>query len=184
MVEWLLVPKITSFTETTLEFFLRIHRMWWIVLACILLLLLAAELWAWCWHSMVAHGSRSTSVSTTHKKHHQDQDDMAHNDFSWIVVLLIFFALCLFVVYCIGVMLIPTSTPFWGALVISLWITAFLLFLLQYYIHHTYHNLSSRWHNYEWFQHMTLDHYLHHMDESCNYGITNHIIDDWFGTYR
>jgi sterol desaturase/sphingolipid hydroxylase (fatty acid hydroxylase superfamily) len=152
---------------------------------CIVFVLLAS-LWAWVWHSIVCHklSSYLNPVSKTHSIHHNNLEDAAHRDFSWVAAVLFSLALGLFVLYFILTSIFPKRQTFWILLCLSLWITAATIFLFQYYMHYSYHNPSSLLHDYQWFQHMTLDHYLHHVDDTCNYGITNHWMDYIFGTYK
>lgn len=159
--------------------------MWWILLILVICLawVILTLVFSWCWHALISH-TQVPGVAQTHLVHHQDVDDLAHRDFYWIAVLLLLLTLALFTVYVLGIVLYPVSVPFWEWLVFFLWLVPVLIFILEYYLHYSYHQDDSWLGHYSWFQQLRADHYAHHQDETVNYGISNHWVDWLMGKYK
>jgi len=140
----------------------------------LIILILLSEVAGYFWHNLV-HNDNAPGVYETHKIHHQaDLTHEAHEDFYWVIVLLILLGVFLFFVrnYISLYYLIP------GYLIVT------LVFVWNWYVHSAYH-VQNHWLNrYKWFQIDKKIHLQHHVNPWKNYGIASHFSDVIFGTYE
>ncbi len=146
------------------------------LLILILLTIILTEIAAYFWH-IFSHEDYSLWVRQTHKFHHvSDVSHEAHGDFFWVVVLLLGLGVILaFLVFMGKISLVPT---------LVVYITAWIVFLWNWYIHSAYH-IEDHWLNqYEWFCKDKEIHFQHHINPRANYSIASHFSDKLFGSYQ
>jgi len=144
-----------------------------LILVYIMVLIVAAEIFAYLWHRW-AHTVYSGPIHNTHQVHHTNEEDVADNDFGWIVLLLLFITGGLGLLWWVGV------PQFW-CLITGL--TAIIVLTVNWYVHRSYHCPDSYLRQYSWFQRWTLDHYVHHSNPEKHYGIVSCWGDRLGGTW-
>lgn len=134
---------------------------------------------AYFWHSYIAHTPTVPGVHDTHKIHHNaDLTHEAHEDFFWVILILMALGAGLITIWYQGYIPIPIV---YITLAYSLLV---LVFVWNWYIHSAYH-IPNHWLNeYEWFQKDKKMHLQHHVNPWVNYGIASHFSDIIFGTYE
>jgi len=142
-------------------------------------LIYLSELGAYFWHRYGTHEDyipNLLGVQETHKKHHTIIEDLAHGDFFYVAIFLLFFALFLIYLYYIKVISF--------LLILSIYIPIFIASLYSYFIHSAYH-IDDHWLlKYEWFRNDKRIHFHHHKDQTTNYGIATHFCDVIFDTFN
>ena len=122
-------------------------------------------------------GQLTGYISDTHKIHHEGPlTDEAHLDFLWILmffaIVVLFFSIICYYNY------LPIIPVFIGIA------TMFSIFLLNWYIHTTYHQENHWLSQFEWFKEAKRKHLIHHYRPRKNYGILTQIGDVLFGSYN
>lgn len=145
----------------------------------IIIVIIIAQISAYFWHRIGAHTDLvGSKIHETHKNHHEDTlDDKAHEDFYWAFIFLIGLYFLSAVLYQIKILNLSMSI-----LLPSLF---FFIFVLNWYIHQSYHTENHWLNNFEWFRQNKALHYQHHYNPKNNYDIVMpSIIDRIFGTYQ
>jgi len=170
----------------------------YIVLAIylVILIILATEFTAYLWHSWGAHTDIVPGVHDTHREHHvADLDHKAHEDFFWIILLLIIFGFLLFWLYHRGYSEYIYRNFLRGKIenyndkmikfgLILFYLLIVSVFTWNWYIHQAYHTKNHWLNKYDWFKNDKKIHFQHHVDPTVNYGIASHFSDVIFGTYE
>lgn len=132
---------------------------------------------SWTWHRVAAHTDILRPVGDTHHQHHTAGiDHQAHEDFIWVLVVMIALGALLACGWNLGLCS--------GNLAVTVMLTAVSVFVWEWYIHSAYHTSGHWLERFEWFQKDRLDHFVHHIFPDKNYGISTHIFDVAMGTYR
>ncbi len=140
---------------------------------------IAAEIGSFCWHNFSAHTDIIPGIHATHKIHHtSDLSHEAHEDFYYIVVILIIIGLGLIYLWYYNLLLID---PNYLAIGYSIFVS---VFVWNWYVHSAYH-IQNHWlNNFDWFKLDKKIHLQHHVDPTVNYGIASHFCDIIMGTYE
>ncbi len=136
---------------------------------------LLSEFGAYLWHRYSAHTDLIPGVGDTHHIHHTaDLTHEAHEDFYWIIIILLLMGL--FIIVLKHYINIKYMLLIYGVVTI--------VFIWNWYIHSAYH-IPNHWLNtYEWFRRDKHIHLQHHVNPDVNYGIASHFSDVIFGTYE
>ena len=139
-------------------------------------IVIGAEFGAYAWHRF-AHTDIAPPVRQTHRTHHlADLTHEAHEDFYWVILLLLIGLIPIIGIWYYEI--VPIVYP------IVVYLTVFLVFLWNWYIHSAYH-IPNHWLNqYKWFKRDKRIHLQHHINPRSNYGIASHFNDIIFGTYE
>tara|TARA_R110002153_G_scaffold273288_1_gene443674 strand:- start:1171 stop:1671 length:501 start_codon:yes stop_codon:yes gene_type:complete len=137
-------------------------------------LIYLSEIGGYFWHRIFAHQDIIPMVRESHRIHHTDIDDKAHEDFIYVCFFLfVYFWALLYLWY---------KTYINLALFLVLYFGVFLPFVWSWYIHSAYH-IEAHWLNgYSWFRRDKRIHMQHHADPKTNYGIATHFTDEIMGT--
>lgn len=143
-----------------------------------LVIIFASEFGAYLWHRF-AHTNIIPEVHDTHRIHHEaDLRHEAHEDFFWVILILIALGISLIVAWYYRFMPIPFIY-----FIIS-YLLVVMVFVWNWYVHSAYH-IPNHWLNgFSWFKQDKKIHLQHHVNPSVNYGIASHFSDVIFGTYE
>lgn len=131
-----------------------------------------AEVGAYFWHRL-AHVM--PPIKQTHDIHHRIIDDQAHQDFLYILGILIIYLITLSWLY--------YKEKLSLKYLLVLYIPVLLVSIWNWYIHAAYH-IENHWLNsYEWFKQDKRIHMQHHRNEATNYSIASHFSDIIFETF-
>ena len=147
-----------------------------VYLIVIVITIVGAEFGAYLWHRF-AHTDIVPPIRKTHKIHHQaDLTHEAHEDFYWVISLLLLGLVGIFIIYYYE--LIPIIYP------LVLYSLVVFVFVWNWYIHSAYH-IPNHWLNqYEWFRNDKRIHMQHHLNPKTNYGIATHFTDEILNTFE
>ena len=145
-----------------------------IILFLIVLTVLVSEVMGYLWHRFAAHNDNP--VGDTHRIHHDaDLTHEAHEDFLWVISILIIGSFFLIFFYD----KLPISIEY----IILLYGIVVLVFVWNWYIHSAYHQKDHWLNRYKWFQRDKRLHFQHHINPWSNYGIASHFSDIIGGTF-
>lgn len=136
-----------------------------------------SEVGGYFWHRWGAHTNIVPPVRQTHYIHHlADLSHEAHEDFFWVIVLLV----------SLGIFLTYLYYKNWINLTILMiiYIPVIITFTWNWYIHSAYHHKDHWLNQYEWFQNDKRSHFQHHINPKCNYSIATHFTDEFFNTFE
>ena len=147
-----------------------------------LIIIIGSEFGSYSWHRFGAHTDIIPGPHDTHRIHHTSNlTHEAHEDFFWVVFLLIVGAIGLTTIWYLGYYDMIGILPIYIIIAYSILI---LVFVWNWYIHSAYH-IPNHWLNqYRWFQKDKRIHLQHHVNPRVNYGIASHFSDIIFGTYE
>ena len=149
-----------------------------IIILIYVLLIFITEMGAYFWHN-IAHEDIVPGVHETHKIHHNaDLRHEAHEDFFWVILLLIVLGISLTGLWYYDYLFVNPKLVILGyGIIVS-------VFVWNWYVHSAYH-IPDHWlNNYEWFRIDKKIHLQHHVNPWVNYGIASHFSDVIFGTYE
>ena len=145
----------------------------------ILIIIIGSEIGAYIWHRFGAHTDIIPGVHNTHKIHHKaNLRHEAHEDFFWIILILVLLGIGIFIGWYKNYIIIPVIY------IIIVYVLITFVFIWNWYIHSAYH-IPNHWLNrYKWFIKDKKMHLQHHVNPKVNYGIASHFSDIIFGTYE
>jgi sterol desaturase/sphingolipid hydroxylase (fatty acid hydroxylase superfamily) len=141
----------------------------------VILLYFFIELFSYIWHRFT-HTNTVESIKSIHQMHHSDFYKEADEDF--IVLILLFLLFEIAAVFLVQLQVIPALISFVTVLFSGLFI------FMNWYVHRSYHDEKSFLNNYHWFRVEKERHLVHHKYTNNNFGITSHIFDKAFGTWK
>lgn len=134
--------------------------------------LIISEIVAYFWHRFCAHSIGPVEI--THQIHHRD-NDLAGQDYYWIMIMLSLFGLFLILLSLLGL-------PWYISL--PTFLASVLYFYFNHYIHASYHVKNHYLNKYPLFRTMKINHFLHHSNPDKNYSIITPFPDQYFGSYK
>ena len=139
------------------------------------IILIVSESAAYFWHRF-AHINIYNPVRETHKIHHMAElDHEAHEDFIWIIVLLILYGISLYILY--------SKSYINKNISLILYIPVLVVFVWNWYIHSAYHQKNHWLEKYTWFQNDRRLHFQHHINPKTNFSIASHYMDEILDTF-
>jgi hypothetical protein len=144
----------------------------------IIIFILLTEVGSYVWHRFATHRDiipTIIGVQNTHDTHHQEEIKHS-NDFFYIAIILIIYALFLKIIQNI------TGLSLYISLLI--YCPVFILFVWNWYVHNAYHTKNHWLQQYDWFIKDKKIHFQHHYDPEQNYGIASHFTDIFLGTFN
>lgn len=135
-----------------------------------------SEVGGYIWHKWIAHTDGIPGIRESHKIHHvADLSHEAHEDFFWVVLLLISLGISLSYIYlkkCINLLTL-----------FVIYIPVVLSFTWNWYIHSAYHQKDHWLGSYDWFRNDRRIHFQHHVNPRVNYSIATHFMDEIMETF-
>ena len=144
-----------------------------------MLIMVGSEFGAYMWHRFGAHTDIIPGIHDTHKIHHtSDLLHEAHEDFFWVILILLSVGAGLVAAWYSDYLFIPVIY------VIIAYLLIVMVFIWNWYVHSACH-IPNHWLNkYYWFRKDKKMHLQHHVNPQVNYGIASHFSDIIFGTYE
>ena len=135
-----------------------------------------SEVGGYLWHKWAAHTDGVPGIRESHKIHHMaDLTHEAHEDFFWVILLLIGLGIALSYVY---------RKKYINLYLLSIiYIPVVLTFTWNWYIHSAYHQKDHWLGSYGWFRNDRRLHFQHHINPRTNYSIASHFMDEMLDTF-
>jgi sterol desaturase/sphingolipid hydroxylase (fatty acid hydroxylase superfamily) len=147
--------------------------MWIYIFSLTILTILFAEILSYLFHRFLFHKNILNDVRYYHRKHHIIEDDARHDYFIMFAVLIVLTVILIFAFAFVEISIF---------LALYLFLVAVIYFIINYYIHYSYHNPQSVLQSFFVFRWLKDYHQLHHNNAYCNYAILTPLADYLFFT--